>query len=75
MKALAFSGFRPEGLDLLIENRLMNSKPYYDEHKADIKRLVQQPMAELIEEVSDAMREIDPLFVLVPSKGYALHPR
>ena len=65
---MAFSGFRPEGLDLLIENRLMNSKPYYDEHKADIKRLVQQPMAELIEEVSDAMREIDPLFVLVPSK-------
>lgn len=65
---MAFSGFYPEGLDLLIENRLQNSKPFYDEHKDAIKRLVQQPMADLILEISDAMREIDPLFVLVPSK-------
>ena len=65
---MAFSGFSPEGLDLLIENRLQNSKPFYDEHKDAIKRLVQQPMADLILEISDAMREIDPLFVLVPSK-------
>ena len=65
---MAFSGFRPEGLDLMIQNRLMDSKPFYDEHKAEIKRLMQQPMTELIGEVSDAMREIDPLFVLVPSK-------
>lgn len=65
---MGFSGFRPEGLDLLIENRLMNSKPFYDEHKAKIKELVQQPMTELIFELSDTMAEIDPLFVLVPSK-------
>ncbi len=65
---MAFSGFYPEGLDLLIENRLQNSKPFYDEHKDAIKRLVQQPMADLILKISDAMREIDPLFVLVPSK-------
>ncbi len=68
MRALSFSGFQPAGLDLLIENRLMNSKPFYDAHKEEIKRLVQQPMAELILEISDAMREIDPLFVLTPSK-------
>lgn len=65
---MAFSGFSPEGLDLLIENRLQNSKPFYEEHKDAIKRLVQQPMADLILEISGAMREIDPLFVLVPSK-------
>lgn len=65
---MSFSGFHPSGLDLLIENRLMNSKPFYDAHKEEIKRLVQQPMAELILEISDAMREIDPLFVLTPSK-------
>ncbi len=65
---MAFSGFRPEGLDLLIENRLMNSKPYYEAHKDALKRLVQQPMVDLIAEMSDAMREIDPLFVLVPSR-------
>lgn len=65
---MAFSGFRPEGLDLLIENRLKNSKPFYDAHKADFKRLIQQPMAELIQEISGAMQEIDPLFILVPSK-------
>lgn len=68
MKGLAFSGFRPEGLDLLIQNRLMDSKPFYDAHKAEIKTLLQEPMAALIEEMSGAMREIDPLFVLVPSK-------
>ncbi len=68
MRTLAFSGFRPEGLDLLIENRLKNSKPFYDAHKADFKRLIQQPMAELIQEISGAMQEIDPLFILVPSK-------
>lgn len=68
MSVLAFSGFSPEGLDLLIENRLQNSKLFYDEHKDAIKRLVQQPMSDLILEISDAMREIDPLFVLAPSK-------
>lgn len=65
---MGFSGFYPEGLDLLIENRLMNSKPFYEEHKEKIKTLVQRPMAELIGEMAETMLEIDPLFVMVPSK-------
>ena len=65
---MEFNGFRPEGLDILIENRLMNSKAFYEEHKAQIRTLVQEPFYALIEKIAPAMCKIDPLFVVDPPR-------
>ena len=35
---MGFSGFTPDALKFLFENRLNNSKDWYDSHKADYKR-------------------------------------
>lgn len=65
---MEFCGFRPEGLDLLIENRLQNSKEYYEAHKAQIKKLVHEPFYNLIECMAPEMQKIDPLFVIEPRR-------
>ncbi len=66
--SMAFTGFHAAGIDLLQLNRLQNSKEFYDEHKDEIKRLVVQPFHELIAQMTPAMLEIDPQFVVVPSR-------
>lgn len=65
---MEFTGFRPEGLDLLIENRMMNSKEFYDAHKTQIRALVQEPFYALIERMEPKMRKIDPLFIIEPHR-------
>ncbi len=65
---MSFTGFSSEGIDLLQLNRLQNSKEFYEEHKGEIKRLAIQPFYELIEEMTPVMLEIDPLFVVTPSR-------
>ncbi|WP_164706554.1 DUF2461 domain-containing protein [Intestinibacillus sp. Marseille-P6563] len=68
MKELEFTGFDPQGLDLLIENRLMNSKDFYEAHKAEIRQRAVEPFHALCQRMAPAMLEIDPLFVTVPSR-------
>lgn len=68
MKDIAFTGFKPEGLDLLIENRLMNSKDFYEAHKDAIRRDALEPFQALCLRMAPAMLEIDPLFVTIPSR-------
>ena len=68
MKDTAFTGFKPEGLDLLIENRLMNNKEFYEAHKDAIRSKVLEPFQALCLRMAPAMLEIDPLFVTVPSR-------
>ena len=65
---MEFSGFRPEGLDLLIENRLMNSKDFYESCKPRIRELVQEPFYALVERMASTMCEIDPLLVIDPKR-------
>lgn len=65
---MVFTGFRPEGLDLLIENRLHNSKDYYEKHKSQIKEWVSEPFCALIECMAPTMRKIDPLFMVEPRR-------
>ena len=66
--SMAFTGFNAAGIDLLQLNRLQNSKEFYEAHKEEIKRLVIQPFHELIAEMTPAMLEIDPQFVVTPSR-------
>ncbi len=63
-----FTGFSPEGLDLLIENRMQNSKAFYEESKPKIKHLVQEPFYALIAEMAPTMLEIDSSFVIQPHR-------
>lgn len=65
---MEFTGFRPEGMDLLIENRLMNSKEFYEAHKPQIKQLVFEPFYALIARMASEMCKIDPLFVVEPHR-------
>lgn len=65
---MEFTGFDPQGLDLLIENRMMNSQAFYEAHKAEIRQRVIEPFYALCERMTDEMREIDPYFVTVPSR-------
>ena len=64
---MEFTGFCPQGLDLLIENRMMDSPDFYEAHKADIKRLAIEPFYALCERMREDMLLIDPLFVTTPS--------
>ena len=65
---MAFTGFPAAGIDLLQLNRLQNSREFYEAHKAEIKKLAIEPFHELIAEMTPAMLEIDPLFVVTPSR-------
>lgn len=65
---MLFQEFTPAMLDFLAENHIRNSKPWYEEHKEDYRRLVVQPHHHLIELMTPTMNEIDPNFVTVPSR-------
>lgn len=65
---MEFTGFCPQGLDLLIENRMMNSHAFYEAHKAEIKKLAIEPFYALCERMTDDMLKIDPYFVTIPSR-------
>lgn len=60
--------FTQEALDFLFENRVMNSKVWFDEHRDKYERFVKQPMTELIEHMSPEVAKIDPLIVTRPSR-------
>lgn len=63
-----FRGFNAEGLKFLFENKMNNSKEWYDNQKSDYKNYIYNPFVSLIEEISPAMREIDSQFITTPSK-------
>lgn len=63
-----FQGFSQESLDLLVQIRLHNSKEYYEQHKPDYQRLLQQPFRQLIADISPALQAIEPGFQLDPRR-------
>lgn len=65
---MEFHGFDPQGMDLLIQNRAMDSTAFYEAHKAEIKKRVIEPFYALCEHMREDMLLIDPLFVTVPSR-------
>lgn len=65
---MSFTGFSAKGMQFLYENKLNNSKEWYDSHKADYKKYVYNPFAELVKELAPAMLEIDGSIITVPSK-------
>ncbi len=65
---MGFKGFSPEALRFLCENKLHDSKQWFDEHRDEYRKYVYEPFVELVTELAPAMREIDGGFITNPSK-------
>jgi uncharacterized protein (TIGR02453 family) len=65
---MSFNGFTEEAPKFLLENKINNSKEWYDRHKDQYKQYVYKPFVELITELVPAMTEIDSQLITIPSK-------
>lgn len=65
---MGFNGFTGDALKFLFENRMNNSKEWYDSHKDIYKEYVYNPFVQLINELAPAMTKIDEQFITVPAK-------
>ena len=66
---MPFSG---KTLDFLMENRLMDSKAWFHEHKDVFEREVKAPLVELSEALAPTMLRIDPEMEIAPRVGGTL---
>ena len=58
--------FSQKTIDFLFENKLQNSKIWYDDHKADFKEHVLTPLAELVTKLAPTMLSIDDMLICDP---------
>ncbi len=58
--------FSKEMLDFLVENKLRNDRPWYNERKEEFAEKVLVPLQELVLELTPTMKDIDPLFEVTP---------
>lgn len=58
--------FSQKTIDFLVENRLMNSKAWYGEHKDEYRRYVLEPMAELVTALAPTILGIDEKLICEP---------
>lgn len=61
-------GFQPQMLDFLLENKLHDSKEWYDAHKAQYQKLVKEPFYRLAERMTPQMLKIDSQFMTEPAR-------
>lgn len=59
----------PEFFTFLVENRLHDSKAWFESHREDYDRLVLEPLRGLVREMTPAMLTIDPRLVTQPAVG------
>jgi uncharacterized protein (TIGR02453 family) len=65
---MSFGGFTSETLRFLFENKVNDSKAWYEEHKSQYKEYVYNPFEELVIELAPAITEIDSNLITIPSK-------
>ena len=58
--------FSPKTLDFLWENRMRNSRDWFEEHKSEYRSYVVEPLCELVEALTPTMLQIDSLFTVDP---------
>ena len=58
--------FSEEAIGFLFENHTRDSKEWFNEHKADYRRLIEEPFAELITALTPIMNDIDSRIVCNP---------
>ena len=64
---MPFEGFSRKTLDFLVENRIQNSRSWFEEHRQDYNAYVLAPLRELVLALTPTMLKIDPLFTVEPS--------
>lgn len=60
--------FSAKSLDFLFENRLNDSRTWFNEHKEDYKKYVMEPFAEVVNGLTETMNSIDGKIVCDPKK-------
>lgn len=59
----------PEFFSFLVENRLHDSKAWFEAHREDYNRLVLEPLRGLVREMAPVMLTIDPELITQPAVG------
>ena len=60
--------FTQNSIDFLFENRLHDSREWFNDHKEDYRNFVTEPMKALIAEVAPTILKIDPLIEINPNR-------
>lgn len=60
--------FTPNTIHFLVENRLQNSREWYNSHKEVFAQVVVEPFRELASELAPTMEEIDREFICDPKR-------
>lgn len=66
-----FTGFPEETLRFFLDLRFHNSIGYFEEHRDDFRRDVQEPFYEFINDLAPRMQKIDPQMEIRPYKCLA----
>ena len=64
--------FSEESLKFLFENRVVDSKAWFTEHRGEYESLVLEPMRELVTALDPAILSIDPLLICEPKVGRSI---
>ena len=64
--------FTPRSLEFLFENRILNNRDWFLEHKSEYQQVVVAPMAELVEALEPTLHAIDPHLLCDPRGGKSI---
>ena len=64
-----FQGITPEAIELLCLNRFNDSKPFYEEHKEELKQQITVPLRKMVLDLSDLLFDIDENMYLDPVRA------
>ena len=64
-----FQGISPEAIELLCLNRFNDSKPFYEEHKNQLKQGITVPLRQMVLDMSDLLLDIDEKMYLDPVRA------
>ncbi|MBE6720544.1 MAG: DUF2461 domain-containing protein [Ruminococcaceae bacterium] len=64
-----FQGIKPESIELLCLNRFNDSKPFYEEHKEELKQGITVPLRQMVLDLSDLLYDIDEKMYLDPVRA------
>lgn len=69
MAEFNYSGIKAESIELLCQNRFNDSKPFYEEHKEELKQGITVPMRQMVLDLSDLLYDIDDKMYLDPVRA------
>lgn len=66
-----YKGIKPESIELLCLNRFNDSKPFYEEHKEELKQGITVPLRQMVLDMSDVLFDIDDKMYLDPVRVHS----